>query len=97
MRFTKCHLQMKMSIFNNEKAPENKGMNMHSVLFCNRIEEKFNELKEKGIEEAENGNFGRALSLLSHAFNINNEDYKLCEMIAQVRILAYFRYCLVYF
>lgn len=37
------------------------------------------------MKEAEAGNFGKALSLLSHAADINAQDYKLFEMIAQVR------------
>ena len=37
------------------------------------------------MKEAEAGNFRKALSLLSHAADINAQDYKLFEMIAQVR------------
>lgn len=36
------------------------------------------------MKEAEEGNFGKALSLLSRAADIDNKDYKLFEMIAQV-------------
>lgn len=36
------------------------------------------------MKEAEEGNFGKALTLLSRASDIDNKDYKLFEMIAQV-------------
>ena len=42
-------------------------------------------MKRDDMKEAEAGNFGKALSLLSHAADINAQDYKLFEMIAQVR------------
>ena len=44
----------------------------------------FEELKEEGIREAESGNIGKALNLLSHAASLNDKDYKTFEMIAQV-------------
>ena len=52
---------------------------------CLWTEESFEDLKRDGMKEAEAGNFGKALSLLSHAADINAQDYKLFEMIAQVR------------
>ena len=36
------------------------------------------------MEAAESGDFGKALSLLSHAVVLDDKDYKSMEMIAQV-------------
>lgn len=51
------------------------------------IEALFEDLRKKGIEEAEKGNTSKALSYLSHAISLNDKDYKLYEMIAQVRFV----------
>ena len=48
------------------------------------IEESAQEFAEKGVEAAESGDFGKALSLLSHAVVLDDKDYKSMEMIAQV-------------
>ena len=48
------------------------------------LEESAQEFAEKGVEAAESGDFGRALSLLSHAVVLDDKDYKSLEMIAQV-------------
>lgn len=49
----------------------------------------FEELKEEGIREAESGNIGKALNLLSHAASLNDKDYKTFEMIAQVAFFLF--------
>ena len=54
------------------------------ILFLHILAKTFEELRDEGVQEAENGNIGKALSLLSHAASINDKDYKTFEMIAQV-------------
>lgn len=36
------------------------------------------------MDAAEEGNIGKALSLLNHAHALDPNNYKCCEMIAQV-------------
>ncbi|KAK8800864.1 hypothetical protein WA588_001695, partial [Blastocystis sp. NMH] len=45
------------------------------------------EICEQGVQAAESGDMGKALSLLSHAVVLNDKDYKTYEMIAQIHLL----------
>ena len=53
-------------------------------MLCNKEDDCAEEICEQGVQAAESGDMGRALSLLSHAVVLNDKDYKTYEMIAQV-------------
>ena len=54
-------------------------------ILCNTKDDCAEEICEQGVQAAESGDMGQALSLLSHAVVLNDKDYKTYEMIAQVR------------
>lgn len=75
------HSQLHPS-FLNQKIVEKRVYIVKWISFV--IEESAQEFAEKGVEAAESGDFGKALSLLSHAVVLDDKDYKSMEMIAQV-------------
>ena len=54
-------------------------------ILCNTKDDCAEEICEQGVQAAESGDMGKALSLLSHAVVLNDKDYKTYEMIAQVK------------
>lgn len=76
-------LQKPIALFDSTPQAEKPSICMLRFYY---IAKTFEELRDEGVQEAENGNIGRALSLLSHAASINDKDYKTFEMIAQVAL-----------
>ena len=73
--------QTPITLFDSDAEAEKKRRCMLYFLFLAKA---FEELRDEGVREAEKGNIGKALSLLSHAATLNDKDYKTFEMIAQV-------------